>query len=60
MVVKDVLPNVKHCYCCKHLASNIQGKFKNEGMVIKFWCVARAYCLCEHERHMAKIRDVDQ
>ena len=39
-VVKDVLPNAKHCYCCCHNSRNIQSKFKDDGIIMKFWCRA--------------------
>ncbi|MFX5245463.1 transposase, partial [Acinetobacter baumannii] len=40
--VKDVIPTAKHCFCCRHISQNIQAKFKNDGIVMKFWCAARS------------------
>ena len=58
--VKDVLPTAKHCYCCRHISKNIQAKFKNDGIVIKFWCAARSTRICEYENYTAEIRSIDE
>ena len=57
--VKDVLPTARHCYCCRHISQNIQAKFKNDGIVMKFWCAARTTRACEYENYMAEIRSID-
>ncbi|XXG77428.1 hypothetical protein AAC387_Pa08g1582 [Persea americana] len=57
--MKDVLPTARHCYCCRHISQNIQAKFKNYGIAMKFWRAVHTTRSCEYENYMAEIRSID-
>lgn len=44
-----------HYYCCRHIAKNIAGKFKDKSIIAQFWCAAKAYRRSEYDDHIAII-----
>ena len=57
--IEEVFPNAQHCYCSRHIAQNIRSRFKDDGIVKKFWLTAKSYRPCEYEAHMNDIKAVN-
>lgn len=58
--VRERFPNASHCYCMRHIVSNFKDRFKDEGLVVRFWNAAKAYRPVEYERYMTDIRDLSK
>lgn len=56
--IESRYPPKNHCYCCRHIAENIVGKFKEKGIVVQFWCGTKAYRRSEYDDHMTIIRRI--
>ena len=59
-VMKNTIPAVMHCYCCRHIAKNIKAAFSDGAIVMKFWHAVKSYRPYKYEAYMTDIRAVRQ
>ena len=52
--VKEIMPNIEHVYCCKHIERNLKSKFKGFSSSVsnQFWKSARSTCQNEFDKAM--------
>ncbi|XP_027076894.1 uncharacterized protein [Coffea arabica] len=57
--IQEVIPNVEHRHCVRHLHNNFKKNHPGEALKERFWTCARSSYMRMFENHMECLRDYD-
>ncbi|XP_058180113.1 uncharacterized protein LOC131298654 [Rhododendron vialii] len=57
---KQLMPNVEHRFCLRHMYANFNKTYKGKEYKAMFWGAASAYTIPEFNEKMAEIKNVDK